>query len=114
MSNRERPRSKPQAEESLSGAETDTFEQLIAGLSAAFVRAPATGVDSEIDRWLERIVLGFNLDRSAICQINPASGRLIITHQWTRLGLVAVPVGMEISQQAPWLNRTLPAGQTLL
>lgn len=110
-----RLRSEPTKDEGLDGgAEAYAFEQLITGLSAAFVRAPATEVDSEIDRWLEEVVLNFNLDRSAICQIDPESGSLTITHQWTRFGLVAVPVGMELSRQLPWLNQTLTAGRTLI
>jgi formate hydrogenlyase transcriptional activator len=110
-----RLRSEPTQDEGLDGgAEAYAFEQLIAGLSAAFVRTSATEVDSEIDRWLEEVVLSFNLDRSAICQIHPELGSLTITHQWTRSGLVAVPVGMELSRQLPWLNQTLTAGRTLM
>jgi len=90
------------------------FQALVASLSAAFVRVPAREVDREIDRWLEKVVLGFSLDRSAVGQIDPESGKLTVTHQWTRSGLTGVPIGMELSQRAPWLNQTLVAGKMLV
>ncbi len=92
----------------------DRFEELIAALSAAFVRVPALEVDGEIDRWLEKIVRGFDLDRTGVFQIDPGSGRLVVTHQWTRPGLVTIPIGLELSERAPWLDRTLVGGRMLV
>lgn len=93
-------------------AEARDFEELVIELSAAFVRVPASDIDREIDQWLKKIVLRLDLDRSSVGQIDPATGKLIIVHQWVRKGLVGLPIKMELAQGAPWFAQTLLDGRT--
>jgi signal transduction histidine kinase len=76
------------------GALPDTtpegFENLLADLSAVFVRASVDQIDDEIERWLERIVLAMGVDRSTVAQLDPQDGLLYITHQWAREGVSAL------------------------
>jgi signal transduction histidine kinase len=94
--------------------ETSRFEELVMQLSAAFVRAAADEIDREITRWLRKIVLGLNLDRSAIAQIDSRSQKLVVSHHWAREGVVALPLHMELARHAPWFDRTLMTGRTLV
>ena len=60
------------------------FEKLLSDLSAAFIRSSAEEIDVEIERWLERMVLALDVDRSTVVQIDPADGAFYMTHQWAR------------------------------
>lgn len=93
-------------------AEARGFEELVIELSAAFVRIPASDIDREIDHWLKKIVLGLDLDRSSVGQIDPGTGKLVIVHQWVRKGLVGLPIKMELARTAPWFAQTLLDGRT--
>jgi hypothetical protein len=46
--------------------------------------------------------------------VEPQSGKLVITHQWTRPGQVAIPVGLELSDRALGLEQALAAGRSLV
>jgi signal transduction histidine kinase len=87
------------------------FEDLAAELSAAFVKTPASQVDSEIDRWLERIVRALDIDRSSIAEVGPEPGQIHVTHQWSRPGLVPFPVGLNVTKLLPWLVDRVLAGK---
>lgn len=95
-------------------AQPDNFEELIARLSAAFVRVPAVELDGQIDHWLEQIVLELELDRAVVAQIDSQSGKLIVSHQWVRPGMIALPADMALASRVPWLEQTLMAGGTLV
>ena len=56
------------------------FERFIEELSASFVRSSVDEIGGEIDRWIREIVLGLNLDRGALDQIDPKSGKLVVRH----------------------------------
>ncbi|MGO9604324.1 MAG: ATP-binding protein [Candidatus Binataceae bacterium] len=99
---------------SAAGLEGKRFEEFIEELSSSFVRAPIADVGGQIDRWLREIVLGNDLDRGALAQIDPKSGKLIVRHSWSRGNLVKLPVGMELAQRAPWFDHTLMTGRTLV
>src|SRR5277367_3002260 len=58
------------------------FEQFIQELSASFVRSPVDEIAGEIDHWIREIVLGLNLDRGALAQIDAKSGKLTVRHSW--------------------------------
>ena len=74
------------------------FERFIEELSASFVRSPVDEIGSEIDRWIREIVLGLNLDRGALAQIDPKSGKLTVRHSWGRQHLVKLPIGLELAR----------------
>ena len=52
------------------------FERFIEELSASFVRSSVDEIGGEIDRWIREIVLGLDLDRGALSQIDAKSGKL--------------------------------------
>jgi signal transduction histidine kinase len=75
------------------------------------VRASVVELGSQIDRWLRAIVLSNDLDRGAIDQVDPKSGRLIVRHSWSRGHLVKLPIGLELAQPAPWFAGVLMKGK---
>ncbi len=90
------------------------FEQFIEELSASFVLSPVSQIGTEIDRWIREIVLGLNLDRGALAQIDAKSGKLTVRHSWARERLVNLPIGLELARPAPWFDGTLMKGRTVV
>lgn len=90
------------------------FERFIEELSASFVRSPVDEIGSEIDRWIREIVLGLNLDRGALAQIDARSGKLTVRHSWGRDHLVKLPVGLELARPAPWFDGMLMKGRAVV
>lgn len=89
------------------------FERFIEELSASFVRSSVDEIGGEIDRWIREIVLGLNLDRGALVQIDAKSGKLVVRHSWSRDNLPKFPIGFEFTQIAPWFNGVMMSGRTL-
>lgn len=89
------------------------FEELLSDLSAAFVRVSVEDIDREVERWLERIVLAMNVDRSTVVQVDPRDGLLYSTHQWAREGLPAPESGRRVNDTGsfPWLTARVLAGE---
>ena len=90
-----------------------SFERFIEELSASFVRSPVDSIGGEIDRWIREIVLGLNLDRGALSQIDAKTGRLTVRHSWGRDHLVKLPIGLELARPAPWFDGMLMKGRTV-
>jgi signal transduction histidine kinase len=89
------------------------FERFIEELSASFVRSSVHEIGGEIDRWIREIVLGLNLDRGALAQIDAKSGKLTVRHSWARGQLVKLPIGLELARPAPWFDGMLMKGRTV-
>ena len=89
------------------------FEPFVEELSGSFVRVPVADIGGEIDRWIREIVLGLNLDRGALAQIDTKSGNLVVRHSWSRDHLFKLPIGLEFTERAPWFNRVLMSGRTV-
>jgi signal transduction histidine kinase len=92
------------------------FEELLADLSAAFIRVSGEEVDAEIDRWLQLIVLAMNIDRSTVVQVDPADGLIYTTHQWAREGLPAPERGRRVVHDGsyPWLAGRVLSGEVVV
>jgi signal transduction histidine kinase len=90
------------------------FEKLLSDLSASFIRVSAEEVDSEIQRWLQRIVLAMNIDRSTVVQVDPADRAFFTTHQWARPGVIAVESGRVQDTSFPWLTRKAFSGEVVV
>lgn len=90
------------------------FERFIEELSVSLVCVPAAELGSEIDRWLKEIVLGNDLDRAAITQIDPRSQKLVVRQSWSRDKRAKLPGGFEMSRPVPWFDHFLIHGQTLV
>ena len=89
------------------------FERFIEELSASFVRSPVDEIGTEIDRWIREIVLGLNLDRGALVQIDAKSGKLTVRHSWARDRIVKLPLGLELASPAPWFDGMLMKGRAV-
>ena len=90
------------------------FERFIEELSVSLMCVPVAELRAEIDRWLKEIVLGNDLDRAAITQIDPNSGKLVVRQSWSRDNRVKLPDGFEVSRPTPWFDNYLISGQTLV
>jgi len=89
------------------------FEKLLSDLSASFIRVSAEEVDSEIDRWLQLIVLAMNIDRSTVVQVDQDRA-FYTTHQWARPGVIAVERGpVQDAISFPWLTRKAFSGEVV-
>ncbi len=89
------------------------FEDFLGELSTTFVRITADKIDAEIARWLRRIVLTLDLDRSTVAEIDPADGLLYATHQWARTGVARTPERMEVSAILPWVTSRVFADEVV-
>ncbi len=111
------PRKSPAAARNRQSAavsfEGKRFEEFVEELSASFVLAQVADIGSEIDRWIRQIVLGLDLDRSALAQIDAKTGKLVVRHSWSRDHLFKLPIGLELAQSAPWFDQVLMSGRTL-
>ena len=97
----------------IASLEGKRFERFIEELSASFVRSSVDEIGGEIDRWIREIVLGLNLDRGALSQIDAKSGKLTVRHSWGRHRLVKLPIGLELARPAPWFDGMLMKGRTV-
>ncbi len=77
------------------------------------MRSSVDEIGGEIDRWIREIVLGLNLDRGALSQIDAKSGKLTVRHSWGRHRLVKLPIGLELARPAPWFDGMLMKGRTV-
>jgi len=75
--------------------------------------SPVDSIGGEIDRWIREIVLGLNLDRGALSQIDAKTGRLTVRHSWGREHVVKLPIGLELARPAPWFDGMLMKGRTV-
>jgi signal transduction histidine kinase len=87
------------------------FEKLLGGLSASFIRVSVEEIDSEIERWLEQIVLAMEVDRGTVAQLQPVEGALRVTHQWAREGVSSPDKGSDVRMSFPWTANRLLSGE---
>ena len=94
--------------------ESADFESLLSELSAAFVRVSVDKIDTEIERWLERIVLAMGLDRSTVYRVD-GGGLFWCTHQWARPGIGTQDRGRRYAaKDAPWLISKIRSGEIVV
>jgi signal transduction histidine kinase len=110
-------RSAASTKESARSSEVVDFEKLLSALSATFVRVPVEQIDREIDRWLERVVLAMDVDRSTVAQVDFTDGLIYPTHQWAREGLPAPESGgsrVDETPSYPWLIAKVLSGEVVV
>jgi signal transduction histidine kinase len=90
------------------------FEDLLAELSATFVRITTDKIDGEIERWLRHVVLALVFDRGTVGRIDPADGILYATHQWAREGVKPTPAQLNVATELPWLTGKILANETVV
>ena len=95
--------------------ESRRFEELALGLAAAFARVAVEEIDEEIERWMERIVLTLELDRSTLAQIDASTGLPYFSHQWVRPGFPPTPRVTNTFEAYPWAsNKVILQGETMV
>ncbi|MGH7932252.1 MAG: sensor histidine kinase [Candidatus Binataceae bacterium] len=99
----------------ISSDQSRRFNELVAELSATFVRVSLAEIDDEINRSLQRIAQALGLDRSTIAQINPGDGFAFFSHGWVSDERYAV-VGKSLDTNAllPWTKAKMIAGETVI
>jgi signal transduction histidine kinase len=90
------------------------FETLVVRLAGAFVRVTVDKIDIGINRWLKRIVIALGLDRSTIAEINPATGRAVLTHGWAREADRIIGSSLDANALLPWTKQRMLAGETVI
>src|SRR5271167_3724001 len=93
--------------------EVERFESLVGELSAAMARAPADGVDREIESWLGKISQALDLDRSAIYERDAPDKPLCTTHTWLRPGFPPFPRNYDPERLLQRGTKLVMAGKTL-
>jgi signal transduction histidine kinase len=93
------------------------FEELVGDLSSSFVRISIEEIDSEVERWLEKIALAMKADRSSVFQMDPEGGGFYVTHQWSRPGVTTPDIrGLKtnVIKLYPWSIAKLLSGQMVI
>ena len=97
-----------------SGRGSKGFEALLDEMSAAMTRALAHEIDDEIERWLRKIVLALDLDRSTLWERASAELGFICTHWWGRPEAPKMPQNAVATRVSPWLTAKILAGESLI
>jgi signal transduction histidine kinase len=92
------------------------FEKFLGDLSAAFIRISVEEIDSEIERWLQRIVHAMDVDRGTVMQVDLADGVVHGTHQSGREGVSTPYRGLRVNAAPlyPWLINKVFSGETVV
>ncbi|HEV3109779.1 MAG TPA: ATP-binding protein [Candidatus Binataceae bacterium] len=77
-------------------------------------RALAHEIDDEIERWLRKIVLALDLDRSTFWERASADLGFICTHWWGRPEAPKMPPNAVATRVSPWLTAKVLAGESLI
>jgi signal transduction histidine kinase len=94
--------------------ETARFNELIAELSTAFIRASISEIDDEINRSLKRIAKTLDLDRSTIAEFKP-DGLAVLSHGWVRDAQhQLVGQSLDVNSLLPWTKGRMLAGETVV
>jgi formate hydrogenlyase transcriptional activator len=88
------------------------FEQTVAGLSSRFINLPPDRVDKEINFGLEVLVEALDTDRASLAQFDPATGDLVVTHNWARPGIPPFKDRL-VKGTLPWFEEQMSAGRVL-
>jgi hypothetical protein len=90
------------------------FDELIAELATAFVRASLPQIDEEINRSLKRIALMLRLDRSTIAEFK-ADGFAFFSHGWVRdAHYDLIGKSLDVNSLLPWTVARILAGETVV
>src|SRR5271167_2541465 len=88
------------------------IEEALVLLSSKFINLPADQVDQEVVSGLRIMTEMLDADRATLGQVDPASGDLLTTHDWTRAGIPRFEVRL-IRGTLPWIEERLLKGETL-
>ncbi len=89
------------------------FEQLLSGLSAAFIHQPPERIDDVIQDSLTRLLETLGNDRSSLAQFSEDTGQAVVTHSCAVSGVEPFPVGVAADDRLPWYVAAVRSGNTL-
>jgi signal transduction histidine kinase len=94
--------------------EVEQFNELVADLSTAFIRASLPEIDDEINRSLKLIAKSLGLDRSTIAEFK-ADGLATFSHGWVSDGHhQLVGQSLDVNALLPWTKSKMLAGETVV
>ncbi len=88
------------------------FEDLLADLSASFVRVPAAQVDGQVQASLQRVVQFLDVDRSSLAECLDDGRQLRITHSHEKVGIPPMTRSV-LNDQLPWYAARILRGEML-
>lgn len=89
------------------------FEQLLSGLSAAFINQTPERIDDVIQGSLTRLLETLGNDRSSLAQFSDDTGRAVVTHSYAVSGVEPFPVGVAADDRLPWYVAAVRSGNAL-
>jgi signal transduction histidine kinase len=89
------------------------FENLLSEASAAFIRAVADEIDSEIQRWLQRLGTELGIHKATLVQLDPTDREFKATHQWAQQGVTS-NILSEAAENYPWLKSKILWGEMIV
>jgi len=89
------------------------FESFLLDLSAAFARAPAERVATQIDIWLRKLAVMIRVDRCTLWEIEPDGLDVRLLHSYTASG-VPLPKQLGKTQQMSWLTEQYRRGNIVV
>jgi PAS domain S-box-containing protein len=82
------------------------FEEMLSALSARFVNLPPDRLDAEIERVLESIGKGLNVDRVSVYEISEEDQTLHLVHSHRDAEIAAPPSEFKL-ERLPWIRQKL-------
>jgi formate hydrogenlyase transcriptional activator len=82
------------------------FETLLADMSTKFVNLPASKIDQEIERVLQRIAEVLDIDRCSVAQFSDNREKLRVTHAFAVPGVTPMP-DLILNETHPWYSEKL-------
>ena len=96
------------------GEKQQSFETLLAEISARFINLPVDQVDSEIEDTQRRVCEYLELDLSVLWQLSMETPRtLTLTHFYRRLEGPPPPEPMNANEYLPWSLQQIEAGRII-
>jgi signal transduction histidine kinase len=105
---------RPAATDDRARREAERFESLVDELSAAMAQTPAEAVDSEIEKWLGKICLALDLDRSGIYERDAPSWLVRTSHTWLRPNVPPFPKKYDPQKLLDQTTKTVLAGRRIV
>jgi PAS domain S-box-containing protein len=88
------------------------FEEVLSGLSAAFVTLPSDQIAQEINAWLAKLLEILSLERITVLELSEDKKQFLTTHSNTAPGIAGFP-NQILTETLPWFARTVSQGEPL-
>ena len=89
------------------------FETLLSDLAALFAARTGADLDGQIDGALERVGAALGADRVMAGELALAGHEVVVTHAWTREGIVRLPAVLD-AEAMPWTAARIREGKPVV